>query len=235
MQTECLPNTGQTLPDIVTFAALAGTTSALSTSSAAGFPVKTFPTPAEGQDLTENEAACFSRPFAWFANYDPEWLCWKTWQLCLLGDWTEFSGRWPRSGMMRNGIAYRLPSVGAPHIRDRVFVIGTLSDTVWTVSESGTGGRGIRQGNPPLADATELHGDDCDVHSERNPKGTRTIPKPGICSRPNRPDSWWATEPNVGRVANGVPARVDRLRGLGNAVVPQVAEFIGRQIVESMQ
>lgn len=32
--------------------------------------------------------------------------------------------------------------------------------------------------------------------------------------------SWWATEPDVGRVAHGVPARVDRLRGLGNAVVP---------------
>ncbi len=32
--------------------------------------------------------------------------------------------------------------------------------------------------------------------------------------------SWWAIEPNVGRVAHGIPARVDRLRGLGNAVVP---------------
>lgn len=32
--------------------------------------------------------------------------------------------------------------------------------------------------------------------------------------------SWWSTEPNVGRVANGVPKRVDRLRALGNAVVP---------------
>ena len=43
--------------------------------------------------------------------------------------------------------------------------------------------------------------------------------------------SWWATEPDVGRVANGVSARVDRLRGLGNAIVPQIAEWIGRQIV----
>jgi DNA (cytosine-5)-methyltransferase 1 len=37
---------------------------------------------------------------------------------------------------------------------------------------------------------------------------------------------WWATEPDVGRVAHGVPARVDRLKGLGNAVVPQIPEAI---------
>ena len=43
---------------------------------------------------------------------------------------------------------------------------------------------------------------------------------------------WWEIEPDVGRVAHGVPSRVDRLRGLGNAVVPQVAEVIGRLVVE---
>ncbi|WP_092246261.1 DNA cytosine methyltransferase [Lacrimispora sphenoides] len=31
---------------------------------------------------------------------------------------------------------------------------------------------------------------------------------------------WWAAEPGVGRVANGVPHRVDRIKCLGNAVVP---------------
>ena len=42
--------------------------------------------------------------------------------------------------------------------------------------------------------------------------------------------SFWAAEPDVGRVANGVPARSHRLRALGNAVVPQIPELIGRAI-----
>jgi len=42
---------------------------------------------------------------------------------------------------------------------------------------------------------------------------------------------WWAIEPDVGRVAHGIPNRVDRLRCLGNAVVPQVAEYVGRLIM----
>lgn len=44
----------------------------------------------------------------------------------------------------------------------------------------------------------------------------------------------WVTEPNMGRISNGVPRRVDRLRGLGNAVVPQVAEYVGGLILQSL-
>ena len=43
----------------------------------------------------------------------------------------------------------------------------------------------------------------------------------------------WAVEPAVGRVANGIPRRVDRLRGLGNAIVPQIAMRIGMTIKET--
>lgn len=45
----------------------------------------------------------------------------------------------------------------------------------------------------------------------------------------------WRTEPDVGRVANGVPARVDRLKSLGNAVVPQIPELIGNAILSSIR
>lgn len=49
---------------------------------------------------------------------------------------------------------------------------------------------------------------------------------------------WWPPEPGVGRVAHGIPHRVDRLRCLGNAVVPAqfypifkgIAELFGREV-----
>lgn len=46
---------------------------------------------------------------------------------------------------------------------------------------------------------------------------------------------WWATEPGLGRVAHGVPNRVDRLEELGNAVVPQIPEAIGRAILSQLE
>jgi len=41
----------------------------------------------------------------------------------------------------------------------------------------------------------------------------------------------WSVEPNVGRVANGVSNRSHRLKCLGNAVIPQIPEIIGRAIM----
>ena len=45
--------------------------------------------------------------------------------------------------------------------------------------------------------------------------------------------SWWDVEPNVGRVAHGVPNRVFKLRALGNSIVPQIAQKIGYAIIEA--
>jgi DNA (cytosine-5)-methyltransferase 1 len=41
----------------------------------------------------------------------------------------------------------------------------------------------------------------------------------------------WAEEPRPFGVADGIPARMDRLRSLGNALVPQVAEWLGQRIL----
>ena len=85
-------------------------------------------------------------------------------------------------------------AVGAPHRRDRVFIIAYPNDD----SES-----------------------DCGEHDE-----TR------LMSQVRVPFREWPDPPENLGVANGVSRRLDRLRGLGNAVVPQVAEWIGERLKE---
>ena len=46
-------------------------------------------------------------------------------------------------------------------------------------------------------------------------------------------DGWWDIEPNVGRVAHGVSKRVDRLKSLGNSLVPSIPYYIGLSIIQS--
>lgn len=108
-------------------------------------------------------------------------------------------------------------SVGAPHIRDRLFLVAYAAGDrrrpggAWRSAGDGSDRQGFAAQD--LADAYR---------------------KPVVWTSVARPErAAWPAEPEVGRVADGVPTRVVRpqLRALGNAVVPQVAERIGRLIV----
>ena len=57
----------------------------------------------------------------------------------------------------------------------------------------------------------------------------------GQSSRGQETLGWWDVEPDVGRVGHGIPQRVDRLKGLGNAVVPQIPFLIGLTIREMIE
>lgn len=81
----------------------------------------------------------------------------------------------------------------------------------------------------------------CSANDVADTGGTRlSIPEQHLLSGSRRRDkgrtaakrSWWSVEPGMGRVAYGVRNRVDRLRCLGNAVVPQIVEEIGRAIMK---
>ena len=109
MQAESSQSTGPTSDDTTTSKHGRCPTPSESISSVPDSPAKIFPMPGKGQDLTASGAACSSTSFAWFDNSDPNSCCWRTWQRCLTGGWIEFLESWPRSGLMRNGIAYRLP------------------------------------------------------------------------------------------------------------------------------
>ena len=72
------------------------------------------------------------------------------------------------------------------------------------------------------------------------PQERQTLPRDQIQTGPTlereaaQRAGWWPTEPGVGRVANGIPRRVDRIKGLGNAIVPQVAFQILKAIADDL-
>jgi DNA (cytosine-5)-methyltransferase 1 len=131
-------------------------------------------------------------------------------------------------------------ALGAPHLRDRVFVIATRRTSMDTDSESQSGQpeHGSTRtwptpmGNPERERREERRRSNSAQVQADNACGT-SPPSPST-RRPDRPSGlFWSSEPEVGRVADGIPRRLDRLRGLGNAVVPQVAEHIGNIIMEA--
>jgi DNA (cytosine-5)-methyltransferase 1 len=57
----------------------------------------------------------------------------------------------------------------------------------------------------------------------------------GCIVRAINKSDFWEVEPQLGRVANGIPNRVDRLKQLGNSLVPQIPELIGYAILQKEQ
>jgi DNA (cytosine-5)-methyltransferase 1 len=127
--------------------------------------------------------------------------------------------------------------VGAPHIRQRVWLVANAKSVCGWAGFCQTAQ--IKNWNQPRDSSATL----ADTYG-KGPQGavlehpSEGLPGPRSGARgdekqdvPEASAGWWQTEPAVGRVAHGIPHRVDRLRCLGNAVVPQVAEVIGRAII----
>lgn len=119
-------------------------------------------------------------------------------------------------------------AVGAPHLRYRLWLVAypkIFPEWTGLRTDEQTQERGGRSGDS----SGESYLPDSDHTRCAQQRGTVASSAENTTAQFG---SWWAVEPAVGRVAHGVPHRVDRLRGLGNAVVPQVVEWIGRRIME---
>jgi DNA (cytosine-5)-methyltransferase 1 len=107
-------------------------------------------------------------------------------------------------------------AVDAPHRRDRV----------WIVADANNAGRKQQRRPKPIGQE----------HATAQ-RGCRWLPEPGVGGLVDGLSAglaglMWPPEPDdVPRVAKGVPGRVNKLKALGNSVVPQIPEMIGRAIM----
>ena len=127
----------------------------------------------------------------------------------------------------------RASDVGAPHRRERIWIVAYPSI-------ERTGRLSIRQrrsyettcyssrSSQDVADAECQPG-----YAGANAEGRERRHEPTQLATAE--SGWWAAEPNVGRVAHGIPSRVHRLKCLGNSIVPQIAEVLFRQIAEQLR
>lgn len=123
-------------------------------------------------------------------------------------------------------------AVGAPHRRDRVWVVAHA-----TRERCGEAGRDSERCAQRLAGGGTLLADTLRAGlSDGGQTGVETCAHEGaggeaLAEPKRRGGAWWAIEPGMGRMADGVPDRAHRLNGLGNAVVPQIPEIIGRALM----
>ena len=146
-------------------------------------------------------------------------------------------------------------SIGANHKRERIWIVAHRKENVAdaygvndaiggvdrTIQEtgrsgsidergSGTNANGFSQSSKnETLDSTITNSNSKRQQEQWRTSTTQTKNKSIECS------SWWKTEPNVGRVVNGVPNRVDRLKALGNSLIPQIPFYIGQTILRTYE
>ena len=140
--------------------------------------------------------------------------------------------------------------VGAPHQRDRFWLVAHASSQRFELAKqaictgrdaSESGGQvahanGVREPQPQGGECNEWGwaGDGCEDVGYASRSGlqeSRAQPYRADWQQGGRPASsagWWSTEPDVGRMAHGVAARVDRLKAIGNGQVPLCASTAWR-------
>lgn len=156
--------------------------------------------------------------------------------------------------------AFIIPACGidAPHKRDRVWIIahangegesdgpvneGPRPRQLELMADPNSGFSTVTQQAVQAGRATIISSskDVADSESERVQRlwssgeqkpHTYGGQKLSLCGSERPRPAYWEAEPGMGRVVDGIPDRVDRIKGLGNAVVPMVVEVIGNAIME---
>jgi hypothetical protein len=199
----------------------------------AAFHVPTSVSQDAVQDLMESTPPCGITWRGWLAKFDPDMYLWKTAQCSFIEDSDESLATFPASGMTRGGLLWERQM--SEHR------INATASGLWRTPDTGGGKRPAQAGQessrerstypdqiggPSEQSETLANTSAADVQRQRKSIGIRQE------RDTPRGTGWWSTEPAVGRVADGVAARVDRLKAIGNGQVPLCAATAWRILTE---
>ncbi len=142
---------------------------------------------------------------------------------------------------------------GAPHLRRRWFGVAypsSIIDRRRTVADTNKGRSGASNTLQSRGSSTDVHdraGTTANANSQRLPQQSTHSQSVGQTHKfgcggsqidwvEQRDGNYWEAFPTQSPVCgrdDGVPHRMDRIRALGNAVVPQCAQWVGQQILNS--
>ena len=135
----------------------------------------------------------------------------------VLGDLAAmgFNARWGVLGARH---------AGAPHRRDRIWIAARASGIRCEPGRARQSLPRVRlDGAPQLELLADSPGSGMQANAPQNGQARRVQRESGGTCWNSREIDWWSAEPDMGRVANGVAHRVDRLGAIGNGQVPAVA------------
>ena len=207
---------------------------ALLKSYLAAFPAPTSASLEEAQDSMESTPPCGITWRGWLAKFDHDMYLWRTAQCSLIEDSDESLATFPVSGMTRGGLLWERQM--SEHR------INATASGLWRTPDTGGGDKRPPQagqessrerpthpdqiGGPSEQPQTLAHASTEDVQRQRKSLGIRQE------RDTPRGTGWWSSEPAMGRVADGVAARVDRLKAIGNGQVPLCAATAWRILTE---
>lgn len=126
---------------------------------------------------------------------------------------------------------------GAPHQRDRIWIIADAStNRLQERGDVACVGAETQNGEFARREAHRMAASPIGADAER---GQQPLWRPAGRTRwfgesvPRHRDWPLASQPVLGRGSDGLPNRLDRLKGLGNAVVPDITEWIGRRLMSA--
>ena len=211
----------------------------------ADFPVRTLVLQEKAQGSKAKEADSGQRWSELLAKYDPVSFLWKTCQLSLLEDLELSLETWPKWGMTRNGVAYQRQKL-EPITKESAFGFyvptPTASDVnMWPTPSANEDAAGTPNGNMQrmLGNCKEIRGETKEEWEKGSLSADWTewlmgfpVGWSDLKAIPGVALSWDREPEGLPRVVEKQEYRALRLKGIGNAQVPQCAAAAFVQLLE---